>query len=69
MTLTQKQKDKIPQMILTGMPVHAVAKMYRATCYEVWDIFITYVAIHTTIDQHLTPLERDVYIQLLTQLN
>ena len=69
MTLTQKQKDKIPHMILTGMPVHTVSKMYRCTCYEVWDIFVSYLTVHATIAEHLTPLERDVYIKLLTQLN
>ena len=69
MTLTQNQKDKIPHLILSGMPIQTVAKMYRATCYDVWEIFLSYLTIHTAMTKHLTPLEREVYINLLTQLN
>ena len=68
--LSVKQKEKIPQLILGGMTLKAIASMYHCTYQEAWNAFVEHLSF-ISLDQHLDLNQYDIdsYIKFLTQLN
>ena len=68
--LSTKQKDKIPQLIIGGMSLKAIASMYHCTYQEAWLAFVdhlSFISLNRPDDDKYPDIEE--YIKFLTQLN